>query len=193
MSDAPPSASVLLVDEHDRAIGEADKMAAHQPPGMLHRALSGFITDDAGRLLLQRRAPTKHHFAGRWSNSFCTHPRPDETPVAAGERRMIEELGITCPLEAVGSFTYRATDPVSGLVEHEFDHVLVGRTNEQPRPVRSEVDATRSLWVDELADDLAAHPDRYTPWLAPALAIALGHRSMAPTARTRAPEPRIEP
>jgi isopentenyl-diphosphate delta-isomerase len=126
-----------------------------------------FVFDAAGRLLLQQRARGKYHSAGLWSNTCCGHPRPGEETAAAAARRLHEEMGVGCPLEPTGSFTYRA--PVGELVEHEIDHVFVGRFDGAPQPDAREVAAWR--WVDpaELAMDLAARPERYSAWLDPAL------------------------
>ncbi len=55
---------VILVDENDRPIGTEEKLRAHQDGGRLHRAFSVFIYDRDGRMLLQRRAVGKYHFAG---------------------------------------------------------------------------------------------------------------------------------
>lgn len=57
---------VVLVDEDDVPIGVTGKVDAHLPPGQLHRAISAVVFDAEGRLVLQRRADTKYHFAGRW-------------------------------------------------------------------------------------------------------------------------------
>jgi isopentenyl-diphosphate delta-isomerase len=167
-----PPEQVVLVDADDIAVGVDEKMAAHAAPGKRHRAVSVVIVDDAGRVMLQQRAATKHHFAGRWSNTCCTHPRPQETPEAAGERRLREEMGITASLTPCGSFEYRAEDTVSGLVEHEIDHVLVGRHQGDAAPDPTEVGAWE--WVDPaaLGSSMSAEPGRYTPWLAEVLEVA---------------------
>jgi isopentenyl-diphosphate delta-isomerase len=163
---------VILVDDADVAIGTADKLAAHRPPGQLHRALSVFVFGNSGRLLVQRRAVSKHHFRERWSNTCCTHPRPDESTLIAGRRRLKEEMGIDAHLKSAGVFTYRAEDLASGLVEHEIDHVLVGRCDDEPGPNLAEVGAWKWIDVELLRRDLRLTPGRYTPWLSPALAIA---------------------
>lgn len=173
-SDGP--GELVLVDRNDQAIGTSTKLAAHQPPGQLHRALSAFVLHDDG-VLLQRRAAGKYHFPGLWSNSCCTHPRPGEDTVAAGERRLGEELGLRCRLTHVGSFTYRAVDPVSGLVEHEVDHVLVGHSSADPEPNPEEADDTMVMDLDELGASLERFPERYTPWLAEALEVLATGRS----------------
>ncbi len=163
---------VILVDDADVAIGTADKLAVHNPPGQLHRALSVFMFDGAGRLLIQQRAVSKHHFRERWSNTCCTHPRPDESTMIAARRRLNEEMGIDANLVSAGVFTYRAEDLASGLVEHEIDHVLVGRSDDEPVPNLAEVGAWKWVDVELLRRDLQLTPSRYTPWLQAALAIA---------------------
>lgn len=170
---------VVRVDTDDRTLGSCDKLAAHQHPGVLHRAFSVLLFDDEGRLLLQRRAGVKYHFRRRWSNSCCSHPRPDEDLLEAGRRRVREELGLDVELARRGSFEYRAVDLDSGLVEHELDHVLVGRTSGQPRPDPAEVDEVRWVGPDELARWLADAPDAFTPWLVPALLAASPSQEVA--------------
>jgi isopentenyl-diphosphate delta-isomerase len=160
---------VILVDASDREVGQAPKLAAHRQ-GILHRAFSVFLFDTGGRLLLQRRAQGKYHSGGLWSNTCCGHPRPGEGLVDAAQRRLAEEMGVTCALRPVGSFTYRAR--VGDLEEHELDHVLVGRHEGDPRPAASEVDAWRWVAPAEAVAELAAGPERFTPWFARALDLA---------------------
>ena len=101
-----------LVDEDGATIGTAEKLAAHQPPGQLHRAFSVFLFDEQGRLLLQRRALGKYHSPGVWSNTCCGHPYPGEAPFAAAARRTYEELGISLAREQIvpGGGTVRQLD-----------------------------------------------------------------------------------
>jgi isopentenyl-diphosphate delta-isomerase len=161
---------VVLVDERDRAIGTARKLDAHRA-GALHRAFSVFVFDGRGRLLLQRRALAKYHSGGLWTNTCCGHPRPDESLLGAARRRLAEEMGIACDLRAAGAFTYRAR--LGDLEEHEYDHVLVGRFDGDPRPAATEVADWR--WVDPAvtAGELAAAPQTFTAWFGRALALAL--------------------
>ena len=88
---------VVLIDPQDREIGQMEKLAAHRE-GRLHRAFSVFVFNAKGELLLQQRAATKYHSASLWTNTCCGHPRPGETLVAAGERRLKEEMGLSIPL-----------------------------------------------------------------------------------------------
>lgn len=77
-------------------------------------------------------------------------------------------------LESVGKFQYREVDPVTGLVEFEYDEVLVGELgNAEISYNKSEVAGIKFLSVDELLRDLVTHPGAYTPWLREALQIVL--------------------
>ena len=92
------SPDIILVNEHDEAIGTMEKMEAHRK-GLLHRAFSVFIKNDAGEILLQQRALDKYHSPGLWTNACCSHPFPGESVEAAAHRRLAEELGFDCELK----------------------------------------------------------------------------------------------
>ena len=94
---------VILVDEQDNDIGVMEKMQAHQE-GLLHRAFSVFIFNDKDELLLQQRALSKYHSAGLWTNTCCSHPRPNETIKDAANRRLFEEMGMSCVLKIRTNF-----------------------------------------------------------------------------------------
>jgi len=158
---------VVLVDENDNEVGLAPKLNAHRT-GELHRAFSVMLVDGRNRLLLQRRAFAKYHSGGQWANTCCGHPRDGESVIDAAERRLTEEMGVTCGLAPAGSFIYRA-DVGNGLVEHELDHLLIGRFDGDPRPALSEVVEWRWSTLEDIRRDLAAHPEIYTAWFPDAL------------------------
>ncbi|SDY24869.1 isopentenyl-diphosphate delta-isomerase [Micromonospora pattaloongensis] len=160
---------VELVDTAGRATGACTVSEAHQPPGRLHRAFSVILTDADGRILLQRRASVKTRFPLLWANACCGHPAPGQSPAEAANLRIAEELGAgPVALTEIGVHTYYAEDSVTGRVESEYDHVLLGRfsPDEPLRPDPAEVAELR--WVDreELRADLIANPGKYAPWLA---------------------------
>ncbi|MGK6350692.1 isopentenyl-diphosphate Delta-isomerase [Parapedobacter sp. DT-150] len=153
---------VILVDEHDREIGSMEKMEAHRK-GVLHRAISVFVFDDAGRLLLQQRAAHKYHSAGLWTNTCCSHPAPGETTPDAAHRRLQQEMGLDIPLTFAFSFLYRAPFD-NGLTEHELDHVFVGHTNTQPTPNPEEAANYRWATLQEVEHELSRVAETYTAW-----------------------------
>ena len=154
---------VILVDSDDRPRGEGDKLGVHHT-GELHRAFSILIFNAANQLLLQRRAEGKYHFAGRWSNSCCGHPRPGEATHLAARRRLGEELGFQAPLVERTQLVYRAEDHATGLVEHEYLHVYCGRFVGDPRPSAEEVGAWRWMSISAIRRALDARPELFTPW-----------------------------
>ena len=153
---------VVLVDENDRDLGHMEKIAAHRE-GMLHRAFSVFIFNSSGELLLQQRAKGKYHSPGLWSNTCCGHPRPGEATQQAAERRLKEEMGTTVQLHPALRFMYRA-DLDNGLVEHELDHVLVGKCDDDPDPDTSEAMDWRWVGRADLEKEMRAHPALFTAW-----------------------------
>lgn len=153
---------VILVDKNDNALGFMEKMEAHEK-GILHRAFSVFILNDKSELLIQRRAKSKYHSAGLWTNSCCSHQRKDESSIQAGQRRLFEEMGIKASLQKLFSFIYK-TSFDNGLIEHELDHVLFGFSNEKPKINNQEVDDYKWVSLELLNEDLALTPEKYTAW-----------------------------
>lgn len=153
---------VILVDEQDREIGVMEKLQAHQE-GKLHRAFSVFIFNDANELLLQQRATSKYHSGGLWANTCCSHPRPNETVIEAAHRRLQEEMGMTCDLEIKTSFVYK-TPFDNGLTEHEFDYIVIGKSNKHPNINILEVESYKWLALDEVKRDVLGNPTLYTSW-----------------------------
>lgn len=163
----------MLVDVADCAIGTEEKLAAHRS-GALHRAFSVFVFDGSGNLLLQRRARTKYHSAGLWANTCCGHPRPGEPVLAAAARRLHEEMGLECEVRPLTNFRYLA-HVGSGLVEHEFDHILVGRFDGVPAPNPDEVEEWRWAPMSVLTGEIAEHAERFAAWLPIALGALHAH------------------
>ena len=158
---------LILVDADDREVGTESKLPAHVD-GKLHRAFSVFVFDGAGRMLLQRRAAQKYHSAGLWSNTCCGHPLSGEPTEEAAHRRLGEEMGFDCPLQPVFRFRYRA-EVDNGLVEHEYDHVLVGRFDGSPVPNPEEVAEWRWAAFEDVSEDHVVNPTTYSVWFKIAL------------------------
>jgi isopentenyl-diphosphate delta-isomerase len=51
-----------------------------------------------------------------------------------------------------------------GLIEHEYDHVLIGNFDGVPNPSRQEVSEWKWIDLATLRVDTADHPERYTYW-----------------------------
>ncbi|MFQ5847724.1 MAG: isopentenyl-diphosphate Delta-isomerase [Candidatus Methylomirabilales bacterium] len=168
---------VILVDADDHEIGTAEKLTAHRE-GRLHRAFSIFVFNTHGRLLLQKRAITKYHSGGLWTNTCCSHPRPEEPIYEAAHRRLIEEMGFDCDLREIFSFVYKV-QLTDDICEHEYDHVFVGQYDGDPAPNGEELEDWQWTDVEALRKDIHAHPDRYTYWMKASIDTVLSHRDQA--------------
>ena len=153
---------VILVDASDRQIGTQAKLAAHID-GNMHRAISIFLFNNDGDMLLQRRAAKKYHAGLKWANACCSHPRLNETPIDAAVRRLGEELNVTIPLSAAFQTSYRA-DVGDGLIEHEYVHAFVGYTEVAPMPNPDEVCETAFMPLAQIFQLSHQEPERFAPW-----------------------------
>ena len=153
---------VILVDENDNQVGLMPKLEAHQK-GLLHRAFSIFIFNSKYELLLQKRASSKYHSGGLWTNTCCSHPRDGEDILNAAKRRLFEEMGIETSLRKVHDFIYKA-ELDNDLTEHEFDHVIYGIYNEDPIINKDEADDFKWIDMDSLNEDIKTNGNNYTIW-----------------------------
>ncbi len=166
-----------LVDEAGNRVGSMEKLAAHRA-GALHEAFSIFIVNSRGDAMLQKRSRKKYHSGGLWSNACCGHPREGEPLEAAAHRRLREEMGFDCALAEIFSFIYRKEFP-NGLVEHEFDHVFLGRYEREPRLNKKEASDWKWSSLSRIERDLATVPGAYTYWFDrafPRFAASVGER-----------------
>jgi isopentenyl-diphosphate delta-isomerase len=155
---------LILVDEADRSLGLMSKARCHEGRGLLHRAFSLLIFNESGELLIQQRAASKRLWPMYWSNSCCSHPRGDETLETATTRRLLEELGIRCPLHFLYKFQYQAQFDATGA-ENELCSVYAGRCREPVRANPTEIRDWRWIGPEALNREMAAQGGRtFTPW-----------------------------
>lgn len=162
MGQFPKEELLVLVNEKDDFLGTMEKMEVHRK-ALLHRAFSVFLFNKRGDMLLQQRAFSKYHSGGLWTNTCCSHPYPEETPVQAAKRRMREELGIDTDVEPAFHFIYKA-ELDNDLTEYEFDHVLLGVYDGPVEPNRHEVHDHAYVSMIDLKKNILLEPDKYTAW-----------------------------
>ena len=154
--------NVILVNSEDQKIGLMPKLEAHKR-GILHRAFSVLIFNKKGELLIQQRALNKYHTPGLWSNTCCSHQIDGETNIEAGKRRLFEEMGFEVELFNFDSFIYNAYFE-NGLIEYEFDHILVGIFEGTPLINKNEVNDFKWITFDKLQNEIYSSPQNYTVW-----------------------------
>ncbi|MFV0525600.1 MAG: radical SAM protein [Acidimicrobiales bacterium] len=114
--------------------GRLDGLTAHVR-GRRHEAVAVLVRHVELGWILPRRAFGRLVFPGAWSVSSTSHVRPGQDPQDAARAGVEAALGCRIAgLELCGRFTYRATDPGSGLSEHEYVHVFTAFTGDDLRP-----------------------------------------------------------
>ena len=155
---------IVLVDDQGRAIGTLPKPQVHHGETPLHRAFSAYLFDEAGRLLVTRRALDKATFPGMWTNTVCGHPGPGEDDGAAIARRAGFELGLGVAdlRPALPDYRYRAE--FRGVVENEICPVYVGRFTGSPAPDPTEVAEWELLDWTAFRGRQESEGDAWSPW-----------------------------
>lgn len=154
---------VILVDTNDTPIGTMEKMEAHQR-GLLHRAFSILLFNSNGEILLQKRASTKYHSGGLWTNTCCSHPLPGESIEEAVQRKLYQEMGIRhLTLDFAYKFIYKA-ELGKGLTEHECDYVFIGQFDGIPVVNPDEVEDWKYQSLQSIRKEVHEHPDRFSSW-----------------------------
>ncbi|KZT40069.1 Isopentenyldiphosphate isomerase [Sistotremastrum suecicum HHB10207 ss-3] len=174
----------ILVDEHDRAYGAADKKTCHLMEninkGLLHRAFSAFVFRPSdGKLLLQQRASEKITFPDMWTNTCCSHPLDDfeqekieEQQLGvrvAASRKLEHELGIPPTQTPVDEFQYLTRihylAPSNGMWgEHEVDYILFITADVDVTPNLNEIRDFKYVSKEELEAMFQDTSNLFTPW-----------------------------
>ncbi len=142
-----------------------EKLEAHKR-GLPHKAVSVFVLRGS-EVLMQRRALSKYHTPGLWTNTCCTHPDFDESAYDCAVRRLHEELGIKGLLpEHRHHLEYRA-DVGGGLIEHEHVDVFIAEASPDMEIDCNQDEVMDVEWVaySTLLQSIETTPDKYTPWL----------------------------
>jgi isopentenyl-diphosphate delta-isomerase len=156
---------VVLLDEDGRAVGVADKRSVHHRETPLHLAFSCYVFDDAGAVLLTRRATHKPTWPGVWTNSFCGHPAPGEDIAEAVRRRASQELGVEIRdvRLVLPAFRYRATMS-DGVVENEMCPVFVATTTDTVAPDPEEVESFEWVGWEAFRASVLEGSRQVSPW-----------------------------
>jgi len=155
---------VILIDENNQVIGHMDKNQAHKNKGSLHRAISVFLFNDKGQLLIQKRSEQKIVAAGLWANTVCGNVRPGETHLDCAKRRLKEELNLeNIELKKVGVVRYFYQFN-NGYSENERDEIYVGKIVGKPVINTDEVGDIKAISWEELLKQ-CDNGNKYAPWL----------------------------
>jgi len=161
---------LIVVDSNDNQIGTEEKVKCHLPNGKLHRAFTILLFSRDGKLLLTQRSMSKMLWPGDWDGTVASHPRQSETYVSSAERRLPQEIGITCKLDYLFKFEYHVPYKNVGS-ENEICGTLIGII-EDPRKIKlikNEISATKWVNFHELLVEIKKSPGIFCPWMLVAL------------------------
>ena len=151
-----------------------DKIKAHID-GSLHLAISIFLINEKGELLLQKRASDKYHSGGLWANSCCSHPLFGESIELCAYRRLQEELGLEVDLKAINKIDYKCD--VGDLVEHERVTWFQGFLHSKDKINFNKKEAAEVRWISikDLETEVKSRPDEFVGWIKEYLAVGLAN------------------
>jgi isopentenyl-diphosphate Delta-isomerase len=155
--------NIVVVDKDNNFIKLEEKMKVHEL-GLLHRAFSLLIFNSKNEMLIHKRASSKYHCPGLWTNACCSHPSLDNDIIFDIQKRLYEEMGMKAyKIKELFTFTYRKEFD-NGLIENEIDRIFIAFSDEIPKPNPEEVDDYRYVNVKELYSDIKQNSDNYTYW-----------------------------
>jgi hypothetical protein len=86
-----------------------------------------------------------------------------KTQMKQAKRRLQEEMGMSSELTFLFKFQYKC-DFENGLIEHELDHVFIGKTDDTPHLNTDEAMAFKWMSIENLEQDMLSYPENYTFW-----------------------------
>jgi len=145
-----------IVDENDRVIGQLPRSEVHRL-GLRHRAVSIFIFNSRGQLLLQQRSATKDEYPLRYTSSASGHVAAGDDYDESAARELQEELGLSVPLERLVKF------PAGPETANEFTVLYRGVTDLPPHFHPVEIASGAYYELRFLVDWLHRSPEDFSP------------------------------
>ena len=145
-----------IVDDQDRVIGQMPRSEVHRRK-RLHRAVSIFVFDSRGRLLLQQRSATKDEYPLCYTASASGHVSAGETYEETAPRELEEELGLTTPVERLAKFS------AGPDTANEFTVLYRTITDIPPQFDPGEIAGGAFYELSEIEEWLRREPERFSP------------------------------
>lgn len=158
------SKPIAIVSEQDTIVGTASKQQAWKD-GLPHRVVRIMLENDAGEVLVQKRAADKDIFPNCWDNSAAGHVDAGEDYEQAAVRELAEEIGETgIALEEIGR--YRSDETYGDKRFNRFTRVYKGHLSHTPRKLEAGKVAAVEWWSKEhLLEFVMNHRDKVTDGL----------------------------
>ncbi len=145
-----------VVNEDDVVIDTLPRSVVHARR-LQHRAVSIFVLNGRGELLIHRRSATKDEYPLLFTSSASGHVTAGETYDETAPRELQEELGITATLRHIATF------PASPETANEFTAFYEAITDDVPIPDPGEIAEIEWCDVATLVQRVEEHPEEFTP------------------------------
>ncbi len=145
-----------IVDDQDRVIGQMARSEVHRQK-LLHRAVSIFVFNSRGQLLLQQRSATKDEYPLCYTSSASGHVTAGENYDETAPREMQEELGLTSPVERLAKF------PAGPETANEFTVLYRTITDTPPQFDPGEIAGGGFYVLTEIDQWLTRSPEQFSP------------------------------
>ncbi len=154
---------VQAVDKQDKPLKLISRKKAHKEL-ILHRAVSVFVVNSKGELLLQQRSRFKKLWPLFWSNTCCTHSQENEPPLQSAQRRLYQEMGLRLKLKPIFKLSY-CFEYKNGEGECELTWVFIARYNKETiKPDPQEAADFKWIGLPELKKQINKNSGQFTPW-----------------------------
>ncbi len=155
MSSAPEELFDVVNDD-DIVVGTLPRSQVHAQ-GLQHRAVSIFVLNRRGELLIHRRSATKDEYPLLFTSSASGHVTAGETYDETAPRELMEELGLKATLRLLAKF------PASRDTANEHTAFYEAVTDDVPRPDPGEIAEIEWCDVALLARRIEERPEEFTP------------------------------
>lgn len=144
-----------VVDMSDQVIGQATRKEIHSK-NLIHRSVHIFVFNPEGELFLQKRALSKDENPGFWDTSSAGHVDSGENYLTAANRELMEELGISEPLQPFMQ--------IKACEESYWEHVTAYTcTTRQPIKINLEEISEGRFWsLNEISEILSKKNNPFT-------------------------------
>ncbi|MEK7180142.1 MAG: NUDIX domain-containing protein [Patescibacteria group bacterium] len=142
---------VDIVDEKNIVVGSADVATAHDKK-LMHRVAGVFVFDVHGDVYLQ-----KGNKYGKLDLSVGGHVQQGETYEKAAQREMLEEIGLTTPLQHVSTFL-----PKEARLNHYWAVFTTVAPNDWQFKATEEVSSLEKISLVKIKEMMQTEPDSFT-------------------------------
>lgn len=148
-----------IVDNNDNVIGKDTKENKFANE-LITRNVAIFIIDEAGKLIIAKRAAHKKSFPGRFDLAACGNVKAGESYQEAAARELIEELGIDCDVKMLEK-TYNEF-PENGKSLKYYTGIFLGKYSHDIM-LNDELESFKKLSINEVQNLIDKNPGLFTP------------------------------